>query len=76
MTDWLTDGDLATLIGKGRAFVQDRCRSQEWPHIRVGKSYRFTPEHVAQITALLTVQPQQTPAGEVADSWGRRGRSA
>lgn len=74
VNDFLTDAELAEELGKGRGFVQARCRGDkpEWPHLRVGKSIRFTPEHVAWITAHLTVGPKITPA----NPWGHKGRSA
>lgn len=77
MSALLTDADMATRYGKSRWFIQERCRGDEpdWPHLRVGKSIRFLPEHVEAIDALLTHggQPGDKPAG---NPWGRRGRTA
>lgn len=69
---WLTDAQLARRIGKSQSFVQRRVRDRQWPHLRVGKSIRFTEEHVSQIRALLEVAPLK-PA-EASASWGRRTR--
>jgi hypothetical protein len=78
MTDrYLTDEDMAERIGKSKWFVQERCRGENpaWPHQRVGKSIRFTPEQVATIDSLLSVASKPAPA-PAADDWGRRGRTA
>ena len=74
--DLLTDRQLAAKLGKGFEFVQARCRGEEpdWPHMRVGKSIRFTPDHVDWIIQHVTVGPQ--PTARAANPWGHTGRSA
>lgn len=80
MTDHLlTDRDLADRYGKSLYFVQQRSREQAWPHLRVGKSIRFTQAHVDAIDALLEVPVTTAPAPTIpqpsADNpWGRKGR--
>lgn len=74
----LTDTDLADRYGKSRAFVQAQCRTKTWPHLRVGKSFRFTEDHVAAIDAQLEVStstPDALPAAQPGNPWGRKGRS-
>lgn len=71
---YLTCEELGARLGKAEAWVATRCKSRQFPHLRVGKSIRFTAEHVAAIEALLTVAPTQ--ATQAATSWGRKGRSA
>lgn len=48
--------------------VRERCRGDnpDWPHERVGKLYRFAPEHVEAIKRLIFVpnaQKSGRPAG-------------
>lgn len=71
----LTDDELAERIGKSKWFVQEQCKAKHWPHLRIGKSYRFTAAHVDAIEALLEVKVDAT-APAVANRWGRKGRSA
>ena len=68
----LTPRELADMLGKGEPFVAEQARRKAWPHVRVGRSIRFTPEHVEQIIAACTVQPSEQ--AKAAGSWGRRGR--
>ncbi len=74
MTDLLTAADVAETFGRTPGWVNGQCRAKRWPHVKVGKSYRFTAEQVAQIVALLTVGPSEPDAAE--QSWdvapGRR----
>ena len=58
-----TTHQLADQLGKGPAFVAAQCKTGQWPHLRVGKSIRFTDAHVERIMALLEVQPVTGPAG-------------
>jgi hypothetical protein len=79
MTDhYITDEDMAERIGKSKWFVQERCRGKNpaWPHQRVGKSIRFTPEQVATIDGLLAVGSKAALAPTAAELLGRRGRTA
>ena len=75
---YLTDEDMAERIGKSKWFVQERCRGENpaWPHQRVGKSIRFTPEQVAAIDRHLEVGNAAPVEPTAAEQWGRRGRSA
>lgn len=75
----LTDTDIAERYGKSRAFVQAQCRTKTWPHLRVGKSFRFTEDHVAAIDAQLevaTATPDPMPQPGASNAWGRKGRSS
>lgn len=60
---YLTDRDVAATFGISWQQVQQRCKAGQWPHLRVGRKYRFTTEHVEQIAALVEVKPS-TPAPE------------
>lgn len=69
---------IAEHLGIGREEVIRKCRTQQWPHVRVGKHYRFTEAQREQITALLAVEPQQpAPEAANANTWGvvTRGKS-
>ena len=67
----LLPDDVAAHLGINRELVIARCRTGEWPHMRVGKFYRFTPMQLEAIEAACTVAPK-TPAPEqtAAQSWG------
>lgn len=73
MNVYLTDADVAERFDKSVAFVQRTCRAGLWPHMKVGKSYRFKAEHVAAIEALCEVQPQAQSAESI---WDIRGRAS
>jgi hypothetical protein len=70
-TDLLTDREVAAIFRISWQQVQNRCRAGQWPHLRVGRQYRFTPEHIEQITELCTVTPQPVTSDE---TWGRKRR--
>jgi excisionase family DNA binding protein len=68
---YLTDTDVAEQFGISKEQVQRRCAAGQWPHMRVGKAYRFKAEHVAAIEALCEVPVRLKTADE---SWGRKRR--
>ena len=71
MSDLLTDAEIAAELGRISTYqVQQRCRAGQWPCLRIGRKYMFTPEHLAQIIALCEVKPLVTPA----DTWGLKTR--
>lgn len=70
---YTTPAEFAEQLGKSEAWVMARCRSKKWPHLGVGKSVRFTPDHIAMIERLLTVEPSEQVKAD--DSWGRKGRA-
>lgn len=73
----ITDDELAERVGKSKWFVQEQCKAERWPHLRVGKSYRFTTAHVDYIDALLEVGVKDAaPVAEPENPWGRKGRTA
>lgn len=73
MTSYITDSEVADQFGKSKEFVQRMCNTGQWPHMRIGKSYRFKADHVSAIEALCEVKP--TPQTN-AETWGRKRRSA
>jgi len=71
---YYSDKKVAELFGLSSGEqVQRRCRTQEWPHLRVGKRYRFTLAHLQRIEALCEVaaKPKTTE-----QSWGVVSRGA
>lgn len=68
--DLLTPDDLAAQFGGvSRARVLEWRKTYDWPHVRVGRRYFFTPEQFAQIVK------QHAVAGKKPDAWGRSDRS-
>ena len=70
----ISDQDAAERLGVSAVTVQQKCRTKEWPHRRIGRAYRFTEDDIAAILALTAVGP--ATKAKAAQSWGRRGRSA
>lgn len=69
---YLTLDDLAARFGVSREWVRRRCRTGEFPHLRIGSAIRFTEAHVAQIEKAHEVTPD--PERETGDPWGRKKR--
>lgn len=70
MSPYLTDRDVADRFGISVPKVHRLC-ANGWPHMRVGRDYRFTAAHIAAIEQLCerTATPE-TPA----DTWGVKTR--
>ena len=70
----LTDRDVAEHFGISWQQVQARCKAGQWPHLRIGRTYRFTPAHletIERLSEVLPAEPQQQ-----AETWGRKTRRA
>ena len=74
--EFLTDKDVAKKFDISWQQVQQRCKSQQWPHIKLGRFYRFTPEHVAAIAKLHEVAPPAAPDTSATNTWGQKKRGA
>ncbi|CCH77750.1 putative DNA binding domain, excisionase family [Nostocoides japonicum T1-X7] len=70
LEDLHTPDAVAGMLGKSRGYVMERAAKGEWPHLRIGRTVRFTDEHVSQILHLLEQTPRQ-PAEQPPDPWGR-----
>ena len=77
----LTVADLATLFGVTPDKIHEWRRKYEWPHVRIGREFRWTQAQVEQIVALHTTAPAAKPAdvgripGQTERSWRyHRGR--
>lgn len=68
----LTADDLAVIFKVKRRRVMEWQAKHGWPHVRVGRTIRWTPEHVEQIKARHTV----TANGEIKSTDKRTARSA
>lgn len=71
----ISDADLADALNVPREYVQTQCRARRWPHMRVGRRYRFTTAHVDAIAAAMTVAVETTPTSP-GNEWGRKGRAS
>ncbi|WP_282703395.1 helix-turn-helix domain-containing protein [Streptomyces sp. CC219B] len=61
--------EIADALGCSAWWVKDRARRSLIPHTRVGRAYRFTAEHLAEIVRLYEERPAQPArAVEVADT--------
>lgn len=69
-TPLTTDVELAETLGISFHTVQKHCNAGSWPHLRVARAFRFTPEHVKAIIAMHEVRPTVSAAA----SWGRKTR--
>ena len=68
---YYTPEQVAEMFGLSSAnYVRENARL--WPHIRIAKQIRFTPEHVEEI-ALLHLHKPVTPAAS-RNGFGRRTR--
>lgn len=52
-----TPAELAEMLHTTKANVLQWRRQHGWPSVQVGKTIRFTPEHVEQILAKHSVKP-------------------
>ena len=65
--------DVATRYGHTKDYVLRLAREGRWPHLRIGRSVRFTDAHLVAIDAMHEVKAQSSVA---AASWGRKTRRA
>ncbi|MGP4115483.1 helix-turn-helix domain-containing protein [Streptomyces sp. 4N509B] len=54
--------DIAAVLGCSVWWVKDRARRRLIPYTRVGRAYRFTPDHLAQIIRMHEALPQKQAA--------------
>lgn len=75
----LSPADLAEALGLTEQRVMDLRRHYRWPHVRLGRTIRFTPEQVEQIIASHSRESEASPvdlSGRTARSTSNRRRSA
>ncbi|QHC26250.1 DNA-binding protein [Streptomyces sp. GS7] len=53
--------EIAEALGCSAWWVKDRARRSLIPHTRVGRAYRFTAEHLAEIVRLYEERPTRSP---------------
>jgi hypothetical protein len=57
--------DVARRLRCSEWWVKEQARRRRIPYCRIGGSYRFTDEHVAEIARIFEVRPDDTPAKSV-----------
>lgn len=75
MSAYLTPADLAEMFGATEETILRWRREHSWPSIKIGRSIRFSPEHVEQILATHEAKPALAEPVEVEAS-GQTARSA
>lgn len=68
----MTPDLLGELLEIPREQVVRRARAGEFPHVKIGRRYRFTTEHYAAIVQSHTRETAEIPA----NAWGVRRRRA
>jgi hypothetical protein len=53
--------------GRSDSWLREGVRQRKFPHLRVGRSPRFTDEHVAAIKQALEVPVAESPAEQPTD---------
>lgn len=73
-----TPAELAEMLHVSESTVLEWRRAKRWPSWKVGRTIRFTPEHVEQIVAQHLVQPtrvEDTPQVAIAGQTSRSARA-
>lgn len=52
-----TAEDLSGIFKLSTRTVWKKCRTRQWPHMIVGRNYRFSPDDIHQITEILRPKP-------------------
>ncbi|MFV0134584.1 helix-turn-helix domain-containing protein [Streptomyces sp. HMX87] len=58
--------EIAEILGCSAWWVMDRARRRLIPHTRVGRAYRFTAGHLAEIVRLYEERPTRAAQGVAA----------
>lgn len=53
METWYTAEDVAKITRLGTETVWRKCRNREWPHMKVGRHYKFTDAEIEEIKEVL-----------------------
>lgn len=72
----LTADDLAEIFKVSRRRVMEWQHIHQWPCVKVGRTFRWTPEQVEQIKALHSVKPNRSPNDPRTALSAKRGRRA
>lgn len=74
----LTEAELAELLKMPLATVGDLRKRENWPHLRFGRSVRYTAEQVAEIVRTHTTvsNPRRSEVEELMRKTGMTRRSA
>lgn len=71
---YLSDREVAERLGKSWQYVQERCKSGAWPHVRFGRLYGFSEEQYQE--CLRIFGKQHDPAETSEESWGVKSRAS
>ena len=75
--DLTTEADLAELFGISVDKVGELRRRHKWPHVRLTRTdFRYTPEQVAAIVTMQTVEPTRDDSPALPGQTARSRRRA
>jgi hypothetical protein len=63
---YYTAGEAAPRLHVTHATLREKCRRQEWPHLKMGGRIYLNDEQLARIVEMLTVDPD-----ELGTAWRR-----
>lgn len=63
---------IAAVLGCSSWWVKERARRREIPFVLVGKAYRFTEDHLAEIIGIFEQRPDQGQGRNTASTGRRR----
>lgn len=59
MNRYTTEADLAGLLGATEKRVAEWRRTHGWPHLKVGRTVRYLPEHIEAIERMQTTRAKK-----------------
>lgn len=68
--------EAADQLGVTPYWLQQQARLKKVPHLRAGRFYKFTPDHIRQIEASWEVQPKASSDFAPTERSNARRRSA
>lgn len=74
MSTVLTPAEVAERLGKSADYWLRKASRKEVPHVRLGRSVRFTEEDVAEIVARAHVRPADPLTSQTPGSRSRSSR--
>lgn len=72
----LTPAEVGLIFGKSARWVVESRLRYGWPHVGVGRTIRFTREHVDEIKRMQTVRPKESGDRAALDGQTLRSRRA
>lgn len=65
-TRYYTVPEIADITRFGTETVWRKCRENQWPHLKMGRNYRFTEADRQEIENLMKPKPAQKKAARTA----------